>query len=288
MEVQKLNRNLFIYLSIALAFLVPFPARLAYGIVVFVEMQILMLACVSGRELFFRLGMEEVQKPLISVLMISLTLLYKFILTFLSPVMALNMGFSIFIPALCSFLLGTVFEKKSAGLGEELKKNMKLSLQVTSPFLIFFLIRDIVSYGGISLPSHNGIFIIRIIPGGLKVGVMLASIPGAFFIMGFCVAGMVLFNKYFKKSSLDSETAGDQAQDKAEATSEPSSQESLPAENIQPQEKTLEENSSYGLWNQSEVQGFSREPAPETDNGNFGFSGSNGGMNLNGGTGDAE
>ena len=189
-----------------MAFLIPFPARLAYGIVVFIEMQLLMLAGTAGRELFFRIGMEEVQKQLISILLISVTLLYKFILTFISPLMALTTGFSIFIPALCAFLLGTLFEKRKESLSLALKKNMKLSVLVTSPFLLIFLLRDIIGYGSITLPSPEGVFAIHIIPNGLKAGTMIASIPGSLFISGVCVACMVLYNRHQKKSDLALET----------------------------------------------------------------------------------
>ncbi|MBR6296516.1 MAG: hypothetical protein IKR40_08595 [Treponema sp.] len=207
-----MNKNLFIYLSVAMAFLIPFPARLAYGLVVFIEMQLLMLAGTAGRELFFKIGMEEVQRPLISILLISVTLLYKFILTLISPLMALTMGFSIFIPALCAFLLGTLFEKRKEGLSLALKKNMKLSVLVTSPFLLIFLLRDIIGYGSVTLPSSGGVFAIHIIPNGLKAGTMIASIPGSLFICGICVACMVLYNRHQKKSGSDLENGDTNAE----------------------------------------------------------------------------
>ena len=260
-----LNKYLFIYLSVALAFLIPFPARLAYGLIVFIEMQLLMLAGTVGRELFFKFGMEEVQKPLISVLLIAVTLLYKFILTFLSPVMALTMGFSIFIPALCAFLLGTLFEKKSESLSVSIKKNMKLSVFVTSPFLIFFLLRDIIAYGSITLPSHNGILVLHIIPGGFKATTMIASIAGALFLIGLCVACMVLHNKHLEKVAKKQNSESDE-KNNSDSASEPLPQEPLATEETLPEnsESTSAENQIQNEFNAANVQDSSN-PTSEND-----------------------
>ena len=191
-----MNRNIFMFLSVALVLLIPVPGRFAYGIVMLVEFILLMSIGTLSRALLSKIRIEEFQNAMVPIIMVAVSIFFKQLLIMISPLMAFTLGYAVYLPAVSAFLLGTLAEKKSASLVSDVKKNCMTTLSISLPIAVVFFIRDLLGYGTITLPAHNGIFEIHIIPKieGFKFAtVLLASIPGAFISLAACT---FIINKF--------------------------------------------------------------------------------------------
>lgn len=170
----------FLYIILSLGLLVPVPGRFAYGFVLILLLNILLFAGLFVKRLVRILDIEEFQSVIIATALISICILYKQFIILLSPIMALTLGFAIFIPAVSSFLLGYVGDPVRIPLKEECYDCMKKAGRFSVYGLFFFIIRDVLGYGTITFPKHNGIFQIRFFNVGAGyIGSFFASIPGA-------------------------------------------------------------------------------------------------------------
>ncbi|MBO5607850.1 MAG: hypothetical protein J5930_08150 [Treponema sp.] len=189
-----MNKNIFMYLSVALILLIPFPGRFAYGLVAVIQLNILLISGLAFRELLVRLKMEELQSQLICILLIFLSILFKLILTAVSPVMALTAGYAMYMPAVSVFVLTQLFDKQTVPLIVCIQRTMKKSLSVSLVMLAIFLVRDLIGYGTVTFPSSSGLAAVKIIPWAAEsssVGVFVASIPAALIIIGLL---LILFS----------------------------------------------------------------------------------------------
>ena len=82
-----------------------------------------------------------------------MTILFKQVLILFSPVIALTLSFCLYIPALSVFLLASVFQGQANADGASFEPALLFSAFA----LLFFLLRDVLGYGTISLPVSNGI-----------------------------------------------------------------------------------------------------------------------------------
>ena len=170
------------YLAASLALLVPAPGRFAYGIILILAMNISMLTATLFQRLVSSLSLENLSSVLTAMLLVGEGVLYKQFLILYSPVMALTLGLVIYLPPVSSFFISRFYRKSGETLGKELLGNMKYTAQFSLFAGIMFLLRDIIGYGTISLPSRKGIFQLEVLPerfGRMHAGVFFASIPGA-------------------------------------------------------------------------------------------------------------
>ena len=199
------------FLTASLALLVPAPGRFAYGILLLLLMNILMLAGTLFKRLVNVLKVDELLPILLAVFLITLSILYKQILAIFSPVLALTLSFVIYMPAVSSFVIGNLYSQ-SAKEGElNIKENMKHSFHFSLYALLVFLFRDIFGYGTISLPSASGLIGIPVMPikeGGFYAGIFWASIPGAVVITALSIAVYSYVSSKFEMVKKEEEING--------------------------------------------------------------------------------
>ncbi|MCQ2597414.1 MAG: hypothetical protein MJ181_06140 [Treponema sp.] len=175
------KQGTYTFIAASLAFLVPFPGRLVYGIVLVIELLFLMVigTCVSSVANKIRLG--ELKTVLCLMAEVSFTILYKHILILTQTEIAMILGFLLYIPTASSFIIGYIFNKPEASLLERLKGNMVHTANFSGFALIFFLIRDIFGYGTFTFFGKNHIIYEKVLfdSEGISVFSFLASIPGA-------------------------------------------------------------------------------------------------------------
>ncbi len=184
-----MNRNIFMFLSVALILLVPVPGRLAYGLVMLIEFVFLMCIGTLTKRLLVKIRIDEFKTAVIPLFMMAASIFYRQMLILISPMMAFTLGYAIYLPAVSAFLLGTLSEREDASLPSEMKRNLTTTVSISLPILIVFLIRDLIGYGTITLPGSLGPVVFHIIPkfeGFTSVTVFFASIPGALVSLGAC------------------------------------------------------------------------------------------------------
>ena len=207
------NRKNYIYIAAALSILVPSPGRFAYGIVLLLLLNITMALGVLFRKLIEKLNFTDFQPALLGLFFVFVALLYREVLTFISPLMVFTLGFNIYMPAVSAFLIGSLYQKSKDNLLDELKINIKESLMFSIIGLLFFFIRDFFGYGTFTLPVLNGVkeFVILANTDIAFAGAFWASIPGALILTALLYICMSRVSKKFEivKSMEELDKRGD-------------------------------------------------------------------------------
>ncbi len=184
------KKETFTYIAASLAFLVPFPGRFVYGVVLVLELFFLMLigTCVSSAAEKIRLG--EIKNILSLIAITSFTILYKHIFIITQTEIAMTLGFLFYIPTASSFIIGYIFNNQDAALTDRLKKNIIDTARFVLFALFFFLIRDIFGYGTFTFFGKNHIIFEKVLFDPDKISVLsyIASMPGA-----MCLSCFMLF-----------------------------------------------------------------------------------------------
>ncbi|MCR5317461.1 MAG: hypothetical protein K6E22_04460 [Treponema sp.] len=188
---MKTKRNIYSFLTASLALLVPSPGRFAYGIILLLMLNLLMLAGTLFKHLVKVLDLDELLPVLLAVFLMTVSVIFKQLLIMLSPLAALTLGFIIYMPAVSSFLIGNLYSQNSDNIKENLAVNLKESFLFSIFALAVFLFRDIFGYGTISLPSASGLVeipLLKVKEGGFYPGIFWATIPGALVIIALSLA----------------------------------------------------------------------------------------------------
>ncbi len=195
-----MTKNIFTYLSILLMLLIAVPGRFAYGICILLILLLLFLSGSLFKKLIYRLGIQELQVVLMSLFLIAMAVLLKQLLILFCPIIALTMGYAVFLPALSAFLLNNLYDNRGVS-SAEISGTMRQALFFCGCMLLVFLLRDIAGFGTITFPGYKDLAVIHIIksmPSGVSAGTALASIPGSFFLVGI---GIVI-NSMFRNRSI--------------------------------------------------------------------------------------
>ena len=181
-----MTKNIFTYLSILLMLLIAVPGRFAYGLCILLILLVVFLCGSFFKKLIYKLGIQDMQIVLISIFLIAITVILRQILILFCPIIALTMGYAIFLPAISAFLLNSLYERKRVS-PVEINNTMRQVLYFSGWMLLTFLVRDIIGFGTVTFPGYQDlavIYIIKSMPSGVSAGTALASIPGSFFLIG--------------------------------------------------------------------------------------------------------
>jgi len=96
------------------------------------------------------------------------------------------------------FISDTVFTPQPSSLRDEIRKGAKLSLLISSLGLSFFALRELFSYGSLSLPAGTGLRILWIFGNFRSSPVFFWSpIPGALILLAFLLTVlMFVYRRY--------------------------------------------------------------------------------------------
>lgn len=182
------QNTLSVYLMASLSMLVPFPGRFAYGIVLVIVMYASMIFMTLFQNLVYKISLESLLSVLTAVFLISESIFFKQILIMYSPVMALTVGFVIYIPAVASFFVMRLYRPNAPSITADLIQNIRYCGGFSLFALCISLFRDIFGYGTISFPSRTGLVQLVLFSSSsaekISVGTFWASTPGAVLLCG--------------------------------------------------------------------------------------------------------
>lgn len=207
---MKLNKNdLFIYLLLSLSMLVFVPGRFAYGLILILEYNFILLLGILFSNLIYILHLEDLKNICFAIGIIFFAVLYKLLIRLYSPMIAFNLGILFYMPPLSVFVLGNIYSKnQEVSLASQLKSTMFKSLYFTIFAFIFYILRDLFGYGTISLPSIHGVYELFVIK-EMKysfIGIFFASIPGALFLVSLFY---ILVSYFLNSASIFKNKAGE-------------------------------------------------------------------------------
>lgn len=186
--------ELYVFLMLSLAMFVPIPGRLCYVTVLLVLMYLQTVLGILFRNFCARFVSEGLQNVISVVFIVFLTVLFRQAIIAFSPIVAFTLGICFYMPSISAFVLGNIYNKNEYTLTEHVVSVSIKSLVFSIYAVLFFLVREIFSYGTISLPKAGGILEIQVVQDTSKIfaGSILASVPGALFLIVF-ISSLIRF-----------------------------------------------------------------------------------------------
>lgn len=189
----------YIFTAISFALLVAAPGRFAFGIIISAELFFLLFLGLLFSHITKLFKGEELNSIFTVVGLVFATVLYKQIIMWLFPLMALQMSFVFYLPAVTSYMIRVVYGNINSNTKISLIDNAKIIGFFSIFALIFYLIRDIFGYGTFTLPSSNGLIEKTIFsPDSFSWTTYIASIPGALVLVSFSILFVIFVQNKFK------------------------------------------------------------------------------------------
>ena len=190
MKTYQMEKDIsFSYMLSAFALLIPFPGRLAYGIILVLLLNVQMLTIPFFKSLVRFARLDDLLSVLTAVMLLCESVVCKLLLSLYAPLLALTLSFVIYLPAVSAFVISHLRPAdRTTDKLTEIRDNMRYSLAFSAFALLFFLIRDICGYGTITFPGRKDLVCLTLPAAhadGLHLGVFLASIPGAVLLVFF-------------------------------------------------------------------------------------------------------
>ena len=179
-----------------LSFIIPLPSRFAYTLIMLITVNFVMLSGTGFKMFIDKLDLQNLEPPLIIIFMISMTLLFKQFLILFSPIIAITIGFVIYLAPVSSFMTGHILEPKEKYKSNPFAINMRNSGIVSGIAVLLSIIREFLAYGSFSLPFRGGLHIYKY--PFIKTDTFsffFSTISGALFLTGIVVALFFFINR---------------------------------------------------------------------------------------------
>jgi hypothetical protein len=191
-----MNKQIYnIFTVISFALLIASPGRFAFGLIICAELFFLAICGLIVSALLEKLNLNQFKSILTIITLIFSTILYKQIIMWLFPLIALQLSFVFYLPAISSYMIGMIYKNDSK---IKFSENIKIISFFSIFALVFYLIRDILGFGSFTFPTLNGIFeIILFNSKTLSWSVFFASMPGALFLVTVSILVFVCIQNKF-------------------------------------------------------------------------------------------
>jgi len=191
-----MNKQIYnIFTVISFALLIASPGRFAFGLIICAELFFLAICGLIVSALLEKLNLNQFKSILTIITLIFSTILYKQIIMWLFPLIALQLSFVFYLPAISSYMIGMIYKNDSK---IKFSENIKIISFFSIFALVFYLIRDILGFGSFTFPTSNGIFeIILFNSKTLSWSVFFASMPGALFLVTVSILVFVCIQNKF-------------------------------------------------------------------------------------------
>lgn len=179
-----------------LSFIVPLPSRFAYTLIMLVTVNFVMLSGTALKMFIGKLDLQNLETPLLIIFMISMTLLFKQLIILFSPIIALTIGFVIYLAPVSSFLTGHILEPKENYMSNMFAVNMRNSGILSGIAALVSIVREFLAYGSFSLPFRDGIHIYKYpFVKSDTLSFFFSTISGALILTGIVVALFFFINR---------------------------------------------------------------------------------------------
>lgn len=194
------KKIMYIYIVACLSMFVPSPPRFAYGIVLLLIANIVILLTIPAKATIEKLNIEKYKMTLLLLIGLSLTLFCHQILTLFSPIMALSVGFVVYLIPGSSLLTSFILAEKTKSISIAYTESLKTIKNLTLLGLLFFLLREFFAFGTISLPGRDGIIILDLPLHFLSAySFFWSTIPGALVLLA---AFLIVISAVYRRKEI--------------------------------------------------------------------------------------
>ena len=130
---MKMNKYLYyIFTAISFALLIAAPGRFAFGIIVCFELFFLLFVSFIFSVFTKKLHVEELNSIFTVIGLVFSTILYKQIIMWLFPLVALQMSFVFYLPAVSSYVIGIIYNN----INQSTKVSFIENIKIVSTFVV--------------------------------------------------------------------------------------------------------------------------------------------------------
>ncbi len=185
-----------IYMAATCAIVIVAPGRFVCGILIAAELLILMLFGLLFKSFIKKIKIEKMEQPVMLCFVIFATIFCKRLIALFMPEVALQLGFVLFLPSISTFTTVFLLEETDMSLKESLKKDMPAAVLFAAYILLVSLIRDIIGFGTITLPSsgHQLEFVL-FSENRISSATFIATIPGSLILNALLLSAYLFVEK---------------------------------------------------------------------------------------------
>lgn len=176
------RRSIYVFITAALAMLIPSPGRFVYGVTLVLEYNFLIILGTFANNFVKKIKLGELEKAVTLIFVVSGAILFRQIMIIFQPEVILNLGVLFYFIPFSLFFIGYLFSYPEYSLGNKMKFVTSHSFTYSIFALIIFLLRDILGYGTFTFYGPNHQIFEKVIINSDKANLLsfIASIPGAF------------------------------------------------------------------------------------------------------------
>ena len=115
------RRSIYVFITAALAILIPAPGRFVYGLTLLIEVMFILLFGSLMNNLIKKLKLESLEKFFTLLFVISGTIFFRQLMILFQPEVVLNLGFMIYIVPVSLYTIGYVFAYPDYKLSSKMK-----------------------------------------------------------------------------------------------------------------------------------------------------------------------
>ncbi len=177
------KKNTVMYIVTNLAIFLPSPPYLAYGIILITALIVIFSSSICFS--YYIRTLDSTWKTALMVLCAaSITVLFHQGIMFFSPLIGLSLGFIIYLIPLSFLTFDSLVARETETPQEKRRQSFKILFILAALSLLFFVIREFLSFGTLSYPISSGL---KIIDFPIKVfegyAFFWTSIPGGLVIL---------------------------------------------------------------------------------------------------------
>lgn len=195
------KKIMFMYIVACLSMFIPAPPRFAYGIILLLIADVVLFLTVPAKAIIEKFSIKKYKTILLLLIGVSLTLFCHQILTLFSPIMALSVGFVVYLIPCSSLIFGFILSKKIKPISEAYAESVKTIVTLTLLGLLFFLLREFLAFGTISSPGMDGIIIFELPFHFLSTySFFWSTIPGALILLAIF---LVILSAIYRRKEIE-------------------------------------------------------------------------------------
>lgn len=198
--VKKIDKNTYFFLAAILSIFVPAPGRFAYALTLLLLFNVQMVVITLFFHAIDFLKLESLKNVLMVLSLVFVTIMFKQLLIVVCPIMALTLGFCIYLPTFSTVAIQFFFEKRKSSLREHFFDGVSKTLMFSAYSLLFFLLREIIGYSTVSFPGFGGLIVFHLPVDfhSVSFGPFFATIPGCLSLVAVLFALYILIQRKFE------------------------------------------------------------------------------------------
>jgi hypothetical protein len=187
-----------VYIAAAISILLPATGRFAVGIIICIAMLFITFFGTIFNRIIRNLVSKDSAVFYQFVISILLCTIFNQLITLYSPVLYIYMGFTIYLAAFSSMIIGFFTSDIQKDFSDVLSHNMINTLKFCLLTLFFFLLRDYIGYSTFTLPGKDG-FIEYVLPSFHQYykSFFWGSIPCAIVLLALGLALITFISRRF-------------------------------------------------------------------------------------------